>query len=232
MSCFSPLRASLAPLLLLALVGCDQTTTATFNVGMEASLSTEDFSVPEALREETASGPRVRELACDGVPCPSTAEAPVVCTAGICDPEPLTISAQVGDVVDLDELAGDLDDVVGEIDSLEILEVNYQVSRNTLTIPVEDVEILWGPAGAASVDASGVQRLGVVPAIAAGSTGEGAVQLDAAGSAGFTSYYETTAHRFKFFVRTGIDLMPAGAFPEGELDVAVTMRVRITGSLL
>ena len=54
-------------LLLLALAGCDQTTTATFNVGMEASLSTEDFSVPEALREETASGPRVRELACDGV---------------------------------------------------------------------------------------------------------------------------------------------------------------------
>jgi hypothetical protein len=167
------------------------------------------------------------------VACPSTTEVVVTCVDGICDPEPLTVSVPVGDVVDLDELAGDLDDVVGDIDSIEILEVTYQIQRNTLTIPVEDVEIFWGPAGAVAVDsAMGVQRLGWVPAIAPGTTAEGEVTLDDAGSAAFTTYYEETAHRFRFFVRTGTDLMPGGAFPEGELDVAVSMRVRITGSLL
>lgn len=217
---------------LVAAFGCEQTTTATFSVGIEAGLTTADFPVPEELREDTASGPVVRSVPCDAVACPSTPEAPVTCVAGTCDPEPLTISAPVGDPVDLDELAGDLDDVIGEIDSIEILEIRYQVQRNTLTIPVEDVEVFWGPAGAASVDSMGVQRLGVVPSIAVGTTGEGDVMLDAAGAAGFTEYYENTAHRYRFFVRTGTDLMPGGPFPEGELDVAVTMRVRITGSLL
>lgn len=217
---------------LMAALGCEQTTTATFSVGLEAGLTTADFPVPEELREDTATGPVVRSVPCDAVACPSTPEAPVTCVSGTCDPEPLIISAPVGDPVDLDELAGDLGDVIGEIDSIEILEVRYQVRRNTLTIPVEDVEIFWGPAGAASVDSMGVQRLGVVPSIAVGTTGEGDVMLDAAGSAGFTQYYETTEHRFRFFIRTGTDLNPGGAFPEGELDVAVTMRVRVTGSLL
>jgi len=217
---------------LLATFGCEQTTTATFSVGLEASLTTADFPVPDELREDTATGPVVRSLPCDAVACPTTPEAPVTCVAGTCDPEPLTISAPVGDPVDLDELAGDLDDVIGEIDSIEILEIRYQVQRNTLTIPVEAVEIFWGPAGAASVDSMGVQRLGVVPAVAVGTTGEGDVMLDAAGAAGFTEYYETTARRYRFFVRTGSDLNPGGPFPEGELEVAVSMRVRITGSLL
>ena len=218
-------------LALLAAIGCDQTTTATFNVGLEASLSTADFPVPDELREEGASGPRVREVACTDLPCPTSAEAPVVCSSGLCDPEPLIVSALVGEA-DLDDLAGDLEAVVGEVDSLEILEVRFEVQRNTLTIPVEDVEILWGPFGAASVDSMGIGRLGVVPSIAPGSTARGDVMLDAAGSEAFTRYYENTAHRFRFFVRTGTDLAPGGAFPEGELDVAVTMKVRITGSLL
>ncbi|MBO6939413.1 MAG: hypothetical protein JJ863_30865 [Deltaproteobacteria bacterium] len=217
---------------LLAAAGCEQTTTATFSVGLEASLTTADFPVPDELREDTATGPVVRSVPCDAVACPSTMEAPVTCVSGTCDPEPLTISAPVGDPVDLDELAGDLDDVIGEIDSLEILEIRYQVQRNTLTIPVEEVEIFWGPAGAASVDSAGVQRLGVVPSILVGTTGEGDVMLDAAGAAAFTEYYENVEHRYRFFIRTGTDLMPGGPFPQGELDVAVSMRVRITGSLL
>jgi len=226
------LRVAASAGLLLLVAGCEQTTTATFSVGLEASLSTADFPVSDELREDTASGPIVREVPCDAVACPSTPEAPVTCVAGTCDPEPLIISAPVGDPVDLDELAGDLDDVIGEIDSIEILELRYQVQRNTLIIPVEEVEVFWGPAGAVSVDSMGVQRLGVVPSIAVGTTGEGDVMLDAAGAEGFTTYYETTSHRYRFFVRTGTDLSPGGPFPEGELDVAVTMRVRVTGSLL
>ena len=216
----------------LAVVGCEQTTTATFSVGIEASLSTADFPVVDALREDTSSGPVVREVPCDAMACPTTAEAPVTCVSGVCDPEPMTVSEPVGDPIDLDELAGDLDDVIGRIDSLEILEIQFQIQRNTLTIPVEEVEIFWGPAGAASVDSEGVQRLGVVPAILAGQVFEGAVMLDEAGAEGFTDYYEDVAHRYRFFIRSGTDLMPGGAYPEGELAVAVTMRVRVTGSLL
>ena len=213
--------------------GCDQTTSATFTVGLEADLSTADFPVPEELREDGPSGPVVRAVLCSGGACPSAPSAPVTCVSEVCDPEPLTVSAPVGDVIDLDAYAGDLSEVVGEIDSLEILEITYQVQGNTLSIPVEDVEVFWGPAGAVAIDpAMGVQRMGTVPSIPAGATPDGAVNLDPAGTAAFTQYFETTAHRYRFFVRTGADLTPGGPFPQGDLAVTVRMRVRIEGSLL
>jgi hypothetical protein len=68
--------------------------------------------------------------------------------------------------------------------------------------------------------------------LSTGETGEGDITLDAAGSAAFTQHFESVGHRFRFFARTDLDLEPGGAFPDGELEVAVRMSVRISGSLL
>lgn len=221
-----------ALLSLAALSACGGVLSATFAAGVMVELSTEDFALPDALREESPSGPRIRELPCGPMGmCPSAEGVAIVCDADVCNPEPQTLSFPVGDV-DFDELAAGLDDGFGEIDTLEVLDLDYLIESNTLSVDTTEVEIFWGPAGAVSIGDDGVQRLGVVPAISAGESGEGSVTLDAAGAAALSLHFETVQHRFRFFARTVVDLEPGGAFPEGALEVSVRLRVRISGSLI
>jgi len=220
-------------LCLLTLFGCESAASATFPVGVELEFSGSDFPLPPELREESASGPRIVELPCGPAGmCPSTDGVPILCEADLCNPAPQTIELPVGDVVDLDALAGDADRLFREIDTIEIISVEFLVQPNTLTVPTSEIELFWGPVGAVDIDESmGVTFMGTVPAIASGETGEGSVALDSAGLAAFTQHFETVAHRFRFFARTEVDLEPGGAFPDGNLGVAVRMSVRISGSL-
>lgn len=224
----------LLPLLFFALAGCEALASATFTVGVEAEFGGSDFSLPDELREDTASGPRIVELPCGPMGmCPSNDDIAILCEAELCDPAPQTIEINVGEVIDLDELAGDADQLFNQVDTIEVLSVEYQVRRNTLTIDTTPLDVFWGPAGSVAIDESaGPRRIGTLPMLTAGETGEGEVTLDAAGSAAFTQHFEDVGHRFRFFARTNLDLEPGGAFPDGELEVAVRMRVRISGSLL
>lgn len=222
------------PLLLLALTGCEALASATFTVGVEAELGGSDFALPDELREETPSGPRIVELPCGPMGmCPSADEVAIACEAGQCNPAPQTLEINIGEVIDLDELAGDADQLFNQVDTIEILSVEYQITRNTLSIDTMPVDVFWGPAGSVAIDEStGPRRIGTLPMLSAGETGEGDLSLDASGSAAFTQHFENVGHRFRFFARTDLDLEPGGAFPDGELEVAVRMRVRISGSLL
>lgn len=215
----------------LGLASCGQTATATFPIGVEVEVSADALGLPTELR---AMDGTVGALPCGpGGMCPSSAEAPVSCEAGVCDPAPQEVSIAVGDVIDIDAIASDVEALFAEIDRVEILEVDYLIDANTLTFPIEPIEVFWGPEGAGAIDdAMGVRRLGTVPAISAGETGEGSVALDAAGSAALSDHFETTAHRFRVFARTRVDLDPGQPWPEGNLRVSVRMRVRVSGSLL
>ena len=128
-------------------------------------------------------------------------------------------------------LAGDTERLFRQIDTIEVLSVEFQIQQNTLSIATEEVEVYWAPAGAVSA-ADGGALFGIVPSIAASETGEGTVALDADGLAAFTNYFETVGHRFRFFAKSEVDLEPGQAFPEGDLDVAVRMSVRVSGALL
>ncbi|MEM9070312.1 MAG: hypothetical protein AAGE52_17525 [Myxococcota bacterium] len=216
---------------LLLLSACDQTATVTFPIGAEVDFSADELGLPMDLRADDGT---VRTLACGPMGmCPSTSEAPVTCEGSVCNPAPQMVSTQVGDVIDVDELASDVEALFGEIDSLEVLSVDYQVDRNTLTFPVEPIDIYWGPVSAVDIDEEmGVRLFGTVPALPAGTAGNGAVAIDAAGSAALTEFFETTSHQFRFFARTRVDLEPGEAWPEGTLSVAVRMSVRVSGSLL
>ncbi len=216
---------------LWGLASCGQTATATFPVGVEVELSADELGLPAELR---AADGTVAALPCGPMgSCPSSAEAPVVCAADVCDPSPQEIAVPVGDVVDIDAIASDVEALFAEIDRVEILAVDYQIDRNSLSFPIEPIEIFWGPASVEVLDeAMGVRLLGTVPTIAAGARGEGAVALDAAGSAALSDHFETTDHRFRVFARTRVDLEPGQPWPEGSLAVSVRMRVRVRGSLL
>jgi len=217
-----------------ALPACGQSATAEFPVGLEVELDASELALPSELRMNGAMGATVAEVPCGPMGmCPSTAEAPVSCMADMCNPDPQTISVALGDVVDLDELAGDFDAVFRDIDTVEILAVDYRVTENTLTVDIPELEVHWGPPGAVEIDpAMGTRQLGTMPGVVAGASPEGAIALDAGGNAAFSDYFETTSHRFRFFGRTAVDLEPGGAFPEGRVVIQVTMRVRLSGSLL
>jgi len=78
----------------------------------------------------------------------------------------------------------------------------------------------------------GARRLGVLPPRAARATGTGSLDVDAGGSRALSAHVVGTDRRIKLFARTGVDLDPGSAFPEGDIDLAVRMTVRVTGTLL
>ena len=214
---------------LFALTSCQSGATASFPIGVELAVDASELALPESLRD----GAVIASVPCgpSGM-CPSTAEVPITCEADVCDPAPRTLTILVGDV-DVDEEAGDARRIVRSFDTIRIDEVTYRIERNTLTVPTSELEIFWGPVTAVGIDESmGVRLLGTLPPLAAGTTGEGEVVLDAAGSAAFSQYFEDVAHRFRFFVRTTVDLEPGQAWPEGEVEAAVRMGVTLEGSLL
>lgn len=225
-----PLALLSLPLFLMSVAGCGDVATAEFPITLELSLDASEFSVPEELRQNGEMGARVAEIPCNATrPCPG--ELGLECSdAGFCDPLPQTVSLPLGDVIDLDEQAGALLRIV---DSMEILSIQYQVQANTLNVGTSEVEFFWGPAGAVAVDPEmGTELLGVLPAVGASETGSGSVALDPSGNGALTTHFESVSHSARFFGRTSVDLVPGGAFPEGRLDVTVTLRIRLSGSLL
>jgi len=230
-------RGVLLPLLLLsslALTGClSNSATATFPVGSEVHLSSAELGLPMDLRDTSSGSAKVASIPCQPMNvCPTTPVA-MACVAGVCDPEPMTITAQVGGVIDFEALISGLDTLFANVRSIKVLSLDYMVVSNTFTLGVEPVEVFWAPAGAVEVDpAMGARLLGTMPALAAMATGSGAVTIDAAGSGALSSHVVGTDPRIKLFVRTGLDLDPGGVFPEGDLGLQVRMTVRVEGTLL
>jgi hypothetical protein len=144
----------------------------------------------------------------------------------------VTLAEPVGDIVDFDALTAEIE-LVRSVDRVELLTATYNLPANTFTLPIGEIEIHWGPAGAVSLDpAQGVRLLGRLPPIAAGSTGEGTISLDATGNQALSDYVAGTEARVRFFARTAFDLDPGDPFPEGRANIELKFRVRVEGSLL
>ena len=220
--------------LMSLLAACGDSASIEFSVGAELELSASSLPVPGILREDGPSGAIVRVSECGPMGmCATSSEVPISCVADVCDPDARTVSFPVGDVYDLDELAGDAGAILTSVDRLEVLGAEYRVQQNTLTIPTEAVEVFWAPAGAVALSPEmGAQHFGTLPATIAGRTSEGDVTLVPAGQQGFSAHYADGNHQFRLFARTTVDLDPGGAFPEGALSVQLVTRVRIFGSVL
>lgn len=221
----------MAALVVVSLAGCGDAAKVTFPVGpLAVSVSTAELALPTELRD----GDVILELPCGPMGmCPTSEALTVSCEAGVCDPAPTTIVVPLS-VVDVDTyIPDDFRALLNHIESFEVLDVTYAIELNTLNIRLPQIEVFWGPEGATTVDpAMGVVRFGSVPATRPGQTGSGMMSVDAAGAAALSDHLVDVSKRVRFFARTQVDLAPGDPFPEGRLDLNVSLRVRAVGSLL
>ncbi len=217
---------------LLAL-GCDGTISVVFSTGpQEFEVSTASLALPTELRD--ASG-TIASVPCGPMGmCPPSDEVTLDCNAGVCDPAPRTVSAPVGGVIDTSALLAETGDVgLNVVDSYSIEVVSYEISLNTLTVPINEIEVFWGPEAATSIDPSqGVRPFGRIPAIAAGATTSGNVIIDGAGTAALSDFLVAGGGRLRLFARTSVDLDPGDPYPEGSVRMSVNATIRAVGSLL
>lgn len=209
--------------------GCNDSVVVELQSGPQsAEISASAIDVPASLRD----GATLTSLPCPTGECPSTPQLPLACRGGVCDPEPVTVSTAIGDVVDFDVLLRGARTLLRFVDAIEIVRVQYSASPNSLTVDVPDIEVFFGPEGAAGIDAPGVARLGVIPALPAGATREGEMVLDASGSASFSNLVLGSNRRVRFFAKTSIDLHPGGPIPAGSARVTVNVAVRAIGRIV
>lgn len=216
-------------LLLFLVAGCNNSVVVQLMSGPQTfELSASAIEVPAELQ----NGTTLASVPCPTGTCPTSDLLPLACVGGVCDPEPRTVSAPVGDVVDFDVLLREASTLLRFVDAIEIQRVAYSASPNSLTIDVPDIEIFWGPEGAAGIDAPGVARLGTIPALPAGTARDGDMSIDAAGSAALSDYVVGVSRRIRFFARTSVDLAPGGPLPGGGATVTVNLTVRAIGRLI
>jgi len=223
------------PLLLaVGALGCDGTISVRFSTGpQEFEVSTSEVALPTELRDESTG--TIQSVMCGPMGmCPPSDLVTLDCTGGVCDPAPRTISVPVGGVVDVDELLADTREVgLRVVDSYDFEQVAYDITLNTLTVPVSEIEVYWGPEAATTIDpALGVRRFGTIGAINAGQTSSGQMNIDGAGAMALSDFLVGGGGRIRFFAQTTVDLDPGDPFPEGAVRMTVNITIRAVGSIV
>lgn len=209
--------------------GCNNTVVVQLMSGPQSfEVTTSSLDIPAELQ----SGATIASIPCPTGTCPSSDTLPLACVAGVCDPEPRTVSAPVGDVVDFDVLLREASTILRFVDGIEVTRVQYSASPNSLNVDVPDIEIFFGPDTAAGIDAPGVFRLGVIPGLPAGTAREGDMVIDADGSAALSDHVLNVSRRVRFFARTQIDLDPGDPVPSGGASITVNLTVRAFGRII
>jgi len=219
-----------------ALAACSTPTSVSLFAGpLSGGFSTAQLTLPAGLRDDAVStAPTLRSVPCGGgaPACPSADGADQLvleCDAGVCDPAPKTLVAPLGDVIDLDESAGDLSGLLSTIDRIEVTQIDATIRTNTLSVDAEPIDVFWGPEGASSIDE--MRHLATLPAIPAGANTIGDVVLNAGGVDGLSDHLVGTSRRARFFARTRIDLAPGGRYPEGAIELEVVVSIRAMGTI-
>jgi len=218
----------------LALTACNNAIVVELQTGEQAfDISAASLGLPTNLRDDSSGTARVASVNCSSTGiCPSTAEVPVDCSAGVCDPAPIRVSVPVGDVVDFDQLLQEAGTLLRLVDGIEIESVTYSVSGNSLTMPLPATTVLWGSASSTETSA-GLQPIGTIPSIAAmTNVTAGMMSIDQDGSAALGDYIVHTARQVRFFARTSVDLNPGDPFPDGMAHIVVNVRVRAIGRIV
>jgi hypothetical protein len=212
-------------------LGCSNTVSVDLSSGPQTfELAAGSFDVPAELVDPTTG--RLMTIPCPTGVCPSTAELPLACRANVCDPEPVVVSAPVGDVIDFDVLLREGSVVLRVVETLEVTQVSYSVTPNTLTVTVPETEIFWGPEGAAGVDSPGVTLLGTMPLLPPATMQDGEMTIDANGSRAMSDYVLGPSRRVRFFARTTLDLAPGDPVPSGAATATVNLTVRASGRIV
>jgi hypothetical protein len=218
-------------LLVSILTGCNNTVVVELPSGDQTfDISAAALGLPPELRDGTSGTIASIDCSVTGI-CPGTPDVTVTCTAGVCNPDPLTIALPVGDVVDFQAILAEASTLVRIVDEIQIARASYRVSPNGLTFDTPGTEILWGPETAVSVaDATLLGTLPGIPAMATVPDGE--MTIDAAGAAALSDHILTGSGRVRFFARTQVDLEPGAPFPDGMATATVSLRIRAIGRII
>jgi hypothetical protein len=221
-------------LLLLSLSACNNAIVVELQTGpQEFDLETSSLGLPTELRDDSGGAPVVASVDCSATGICPPAGIAISCNEGsLCDPDAVLVSVPVGDVVDFDALLSEAGTLLRFVDAIELVSVAYQVSPNSLTLTLPDVQIFWGPETAVDVSSPGVGLLGTIPSIPAATATMGEMVLDAAGSAAMGDFIVNTSRRIRFFAQTAVDLEPGDPFPEGSAHMIVNLRVRAIGRII
>lgn len=217
----------------LSLVACNNAIVVELQTGEQSfDVAASSLGLPPGLRDSSSGSARIASVDCSGTGiCPTTAEVPVDCNAGVCDPAPISVSVPVGDVVDFDQLLQSASTLLRLVDGIEIESVAYNVSPNSLTMPLPAVTVLWG-AESATASSPSLRPIGTIPSIPANTTMMGMMEIDANGSADLGDYIVHTSRRVRIFARTSVDLNPGDPFPDGMAHFVVNVRVRAIGRIV
>jgi hypothetical protein len=215
-------------------LACNGTVSVTFFTGpQEFEVSVDELAPPEELRDP--SNDTIRSVPCgpEGMCPPSDDVVVLTCESNVCDPAAQTIEVPIGGVIDVDALLADTREIgVSRVESYSFDEVRYEISLNTLTMPVGPVAVYWGPESATGIDSAlGVMPFGTLPTIEAGQMPQGTMDLDAAGSAALGDYLVGGGARIRFFAETMADLDPGEPFPgssvRGSVNLTITAVSRV-----
>lgn len=220
----------LVAMMLATLSGCDGTIDITIETPADAlrfELRDTDLRLPEELRD----GDGVARLMCDDVsPCPPMLDdQSFLCVDNVCDPQVRIVVLPVGDVIDFEQINSQLRDVVGNIEAIHIDFVRYNVTQNDLNVPLDAVELAWGPAQATDLYSDGVGPFG---RITQWSLGTNDVDLNEGGIDRLSDYLVDTSRQIRLFARTEIDLVPGQPFPAGALVTDLQLAITVTGRVL
>lgn len=215
---------------LLLVAACDGTVDITIETAPDA-LSFEvrdtDIEIPDELRD----GVEIARVSCgDSLPCPSMlGDQSFACSNGLCDPERTVIVVPLGDVIDFEQLSSELREVAGHIEAIQIDFVRYNVTQNDLNVPLEPLEIAWGPADATDLTSPGVLPFG---RIEQWSLGVNNVDLHEEGIGALSDYLVHTSRQIRLFGRTAFDLAPGQPLPLGAIATDMQLAITVTGRLL
>lgn len=219
---------------IVGLTACEDPLRVPLVVTVETPADALHFEVRDtdlALPEELRAGGSVATLSCDDTqPCPPMlGDWGFACVDSACDPNPLPIVLPVGEVIDFEQLNSELREIVRDIESIQIDFVRYNVTQNDLTVPIDPVELAWGPAQATDFSSTGVFPLG---RIEQWSLGENDVDLHEQGVNALSDFLVHTSRQIRVFARTQVDITPGQQIPLGAIATDLQLSITVTGRLL
>ena len=126
--------------------------------------------------------------------------------------------------MDLGKEAPELGSVTGSVD-INVDRINYTVTTNTLNVDVPPISLFLAPAGVTDPADSRVMLFGTVPAVPAGQTASGQVQLSSTSGTVFKSFTRDLSMPFNFIAATTVTIASGAGVPSGRIVFSVTGRL-------
>jgi len=224
----SSLRATTSAIAALGLVGCGLISTditkVTFDLPTETyTFDTAQWNIPPALDGAAfPSVPCTTDNDCctlgsaAGLSCTTT---PLSCMSGSCAASlPESQATMINLSTDVMPSLSSYTSLV----SISISSIKYTVTSNTLNVAVPPLSIYLAPNGVTSPTGPGAQLFGTVPAIPAGSTPTGNVQLVSNAAAIFQTFTSSLSMPFEIITAATVVIGAGTPVPTGAITIDVT----------